>query len=52
VLSPSLKNQVIQFIFNEQALQCSIFEKNKTVIDFFIKALQLLLLEPEYPLIN
>lgn len=33
-------------------MNCEIFEQNKALIDFFIKALQLRLLDPEYPLIN
>ena len=51
-LSPSLKNQVIQFIFREPVVKCEIFESQLVIAEFFIKSLQLLLLDPEYPLIN
>lgn len=33
-------------------MNCEIFEKNESLIDFFINSLQLMLLDPEYPLIN
>lgn len=32
--------------------ECSLFDKNAALIDFFIKSLQLMLLDPEYPLVN
>lgn len=51
-ISPTLKSQVIQFIFYQESLRCDIFEKNGPLIDFFINSLQLQLLDPEYPLIN
>ena len=43
---------MIKFIFHEECMACSIFEENKPTIDFFIKSLDLQLLDPEYPLIN
>ena len=51
-LSPSLRNEVIQLIFKDVTLKCDLFEKNLALIDFFIKSLQLMLLDPEYPLVN
>jgi hypothetical protein len=47
-----LRNEVIQLIFKEVTYKCQLFEKNKALIDFFIKSLQLMLLDPEYPLVN
>lgn len=51
-LSPSLRNEVIQLIFKEVTYKCSLFDQNLALIDFFIKSLQLMLLDPEYPLVN
>lgn len=51
-LSPSLRNEVIQLIFKEVTYKCELFDKNAALIDFFIKSLQLMLLDPEYPLVN
>jgi len=51
-ISPSLKFMVIKFIFHEECYNCSIFEKNRPMIDFIIKSIDLQLLDPEFPLIN
>ena len=51
-LSPTLRNEVIQLIFKEVTTKCELFEENVALIDFFIKSLQLMLLDPEYPLVN
>lgn len=47
-----MKSQVINFIFKQEAYKCEIFEKKSTIIDFFIRSLELRLLDPEFPLIN
>lgn len=51
-MSPSLKNQVIEFLFQEKCYECEIFENHKPLIEFFIQSLDLRLLDPEFPLIN
>lgn len=51
-ISPTLKSNVIHFIFKKEAQNCEIFERNATVIEFFVNSLELRLLDPEYGLIN
>lgn len=51
-ISPTLKSNVINFIFMQEAANCYIFEKNQSLIDFFVDSLELQLLDPEFPLIT